>query len=179
MTDKNPEQSKQDVQKAQPRGALSPFGGPDLFSDFGFFKEMDRFFEEYLPRRWQQFRLGAPERFAGHGLMPFAGKTPSIDILDREADFLIKAELPGVDKKDIAITITNNVLTIEASMSKEEKEEKEEYYHREICHGTYRRTLELPAPVKEGEAKATFTNGVLELIVPKMEKAKKSTIKVE
>ncbi len=64
-------------------------------------------------------------------------------------------------------------------MSKEEKEEKAEYFRQEICRGSYRRVIDLPAAVKENEAKATFKNGILELTIPKMEKAKRSTIKVD
>ena len=112
-------------------------------------------------------------------MTPFEGKTPRVDVINREEDILIKAELPGVNKKDINITIANNILTLEANMSKEEKEEKAEYYRREICRGSYRRTIELPAVVKENEAKATFQSGVLELTIPKVEKTKRLTIKVE
>jgi HSP20 family protein len=179
MSDKKNEEKKQEVQKVEPRGLASPFERFDLLSDSGFFKEMDRFFEDYLPRRWRHANLGWPGRLAGHGMLPFEGKSPSVDIQDRENDFLIKAEMPGVDKKDINITITNNTLTLEANMSKEEKEEKVEYFRQEICRGSYRRVIDLPAAVKENEAKATFKNGVLELTIPKMEKAKRSTIKIE
>ena len=99
--------------------------------------------------------------------------------MDREGDFLIKAELPGVDKKDINITIANNILTLEANVSKEEKEEKADYYRQEICRGSYQRTFALPAAVKENEAKASCKNGILELTIPKMEKTKRLPIKVE
>ena len=112
-------------------------------------------------------------------MAPFAGKTPCVDVINRESDFLVKAELPGVEKKDINITLANNMLTLEASMSKEEKEEKAAYCRQEICRGTYKRTIQLPEAVKESEAKATFENGILELTIPKMEKTKRSTIKVE
>jgi len=112
-------------------------------------------------------------------MSPFEGKTPHIDVINREEDILVKAELPGVDKKDIHITIANNVVTLEASMSKEEKEEKAEYHRQEICRGSYRRTFELPAAVKENDAKATFKNGILELTIPKVEKTKRTSIKVE
>jgi HSP20 family protein len=179
MNDKKKEEKKQEVQKVQPRGLTSPFERFDLLSDSGLFKEMDRFFEDYLPRRWRQAHFGWPSRLAAHGMLPFEGKTPCVDIQDRENDFLIKAEMPGVEKKDISITIANNTLTLEANMSKEEKEEKAEYFRQEICRGSYQRTIELPAAVKENEAKATFQNGVLELTIPKMEKTKRSTIKVE
>jgi HSP20 family protein len=176
MSDPKKEEKKQELQKMQPRGLSSPFERFDLFSDAGFFKEMDRFFEDYLPRRWRQTHFGWP---VSHTMQPFEGKTPRVDIQDRENDFLIKAEMPGVDKKDINITIANNALTLEACMSKEEKEEKADYFRQEICRGSYQRTIELPAAVKENEAKATFQNGVLELTIPKMEKTKRSTIKVE
>ena len=112
-------------------------------------------------------------------MAPFEGKQPCVDVIDRDDNILVKAELPGVDKNDINISIANNVLTLEATMSKEEKEEKAEYYRQEICRGSYQRSIALPAAVKEDEAKATFQNGVLELTIPKMEKTKRSTIKIE
>lgn len=177
MNDKKKEEQKHEVQKMGPQEMHSPFDRFDLFSDSNFFKGMDQIFENYLPHRWlHQFRQGWP---AHQQMAPFAGKTPCVDVIDRDNDFLIKAELPGVDKKDINITIANNILTLEANMSKEEKEEKAEYYRREISRGSYRRTFALPAAVKENEAKASFQNGILELTIPKMEKAKRSTIKVE
>jgi HSP20 family protein len=180
MNEKKKEEKNQELQKMPPRGVTSPFERFDLMSDSGLFKEMDRFLEEYLPRRWwRQFHLGFPGSLTGHQLAPFEGKTPSVDVIDRDNDFLIKAELPGVDKKDINISIANNVLTLEACMGKEEKEEKAEYYRQEICRGSYRRSIQLPAAVKEDDAKATFKNGILELTVPKLEKTKRSTIKVE
>lgn len=180
MNEKKKEEKSQELQKMPPRGVSSPFERFDLLSDTGFFKEMDRFFDEYLPRRlWHQFHRGLPGSLATSSMSPFAGKTPRVDVINREGDILIKAELPGVDKKDINITIANNILTLEASMSKEEKEEKAEYYRQEICRGSYQRTFELPAAVKENEAKATFKNGILELTIPKVEKTKRSTIKVE
>ena len=173
MNDKHKEEKSQEVQKIPPRSQMSPFERFERFPDSGFFKEMDRFFEEYLPRRW-----GHPFHH-GHSMSPFEGKTPHIDVINREEDILVKAELPGVDKKDIHITIANNVVTLEASMSKEEKEEKAEYHRQEICRGSYRRTFELPAAVKENDAKATFKNGILELTIPKVEKTKRTSIKVE
>lgn len=173
------DKKKEELQKMVPRRMASPFERFDFGPDAGLFRTMDRFFEDYLPRRWwQQFHHDWP-RSSFHEMTPFAGKTPCVDVIDRETDFLIRAELPGVEKKDINISITNNILTLEASMSKEEKEEKTEYHRQEICRGSYRRSFELPAPVKESEAKASLKNGVLELVIPKVEKTKRMTIKVE
>lgn len=180
MNEKKKEEKSKELQKMSPQGVSSPFERFLSPSDSGFLQEMDRFFDEYLPRRWwHQFRHGVPGGIASHAMAPFGGKTPSVDVIDREDEILIKAELPGVDKKDIKITIANNTLTLEASVSKEDKEEKDEYFRQEICRGSYRRTLELPTFVKEGEAKATFKNGILELVLPKTEKTKRLTIPVE
>ena len=180
MNDKKKDEKSQEVQKMPRRDMTSPFERFDLLSDFSFFKEMDRFFDEYLPRRWRhQFHQSWPGSLSPHSMSPFEGKTPRVDVINREEDILVKAELPGVDKKDINISIANNIMTLEASMSKEEKEEKAEYHRQEICRGSYRRTFELPAAVKENKAQATFKNGILELTIPKMEKTKRATIKVE
>jgi len=180
MNDKSKEEKGQDALKTSPRGMAPLVERFDLFGDSNFLQEMDRFFDDYLPRRWRQHsQHGFPGRPLSASMSPFEGKTPRVDVINREEDILVKAELPGVDKKDIALTIANNILTLDASMSKEEKEEKAEYYHQEICRGSYRRTFELPAAVKENEAKATFQNGILELTIPKMEKTKRATIKVD
>ena len=180
MNDKTKEAKGQEVQKTPSRGMTTPFERFDLVSDSGFFQEMERFFDDYLPRRWRRhLQRGFSGRPSAGLMSAFEGKTPCVDVINREEDILIRAELPGVEKKDINISIADNILTLEASMSKEEKEEKAEYYHQEICSGSYRRTFELPAAVKEAEAKATFQNGVLELTLPKTEKTKRATIKVE
>ena len=157
--------SKQDVQKAEGH-VLTPF------------EEMDRMFDEFFGRGWlQPFRFNLPSyrKLAA----PFEGKTPTVDMIDRENEIVINAELPGVDKKDIDISITSNTVTIIGKTEKEEKEEKDNYYHREISRGSYARTLSLPVNVDEDKARATIKDGLLELVLPKSEKAKKRTIKVE
>ena len=142
------------------------------------FEEMDRMFDDFFSRGWlHPFRAEWPlyRKLAA----PFEGKTPTVDVIDRENDIVIKAELPGVEKKDIDVTVTANTVTIKGTISKEEKEEKDNYYHREISRGSYARTLSLPVDVDEDKAKASIKDGVLELTLPKSEKAKKRTIKVE
>jgi len=178
MNEVKKEEKKQPATKMPIQG--SPPERSDLFPQSRFYNEIERIFDEYIPRRWwPQFHIGWP-----HQIMPpitpaFHGKTPSIDVIDRDGDLLVKAELPGVEKKDISLTIADGVLTLEAKIDKEEKEEKEQYYRREICRGSFKRVIELPAAVKEDEAKASFKNGVLELTLPKVEKTKRATIKVE
>lgn len=159
------ERSKQAVEKSQPARMLSPF------------EEMERLFESSFPRGWLR-----PRRWEWPGwaekAAPFGGKTPSVDVIDRDGEVVVKAELPGVDKKDLDISVTNNTVTIKGKTSHEEKEEKGDYYRCEISSGEYARTLTLPAEVDEGKAKAKFKDGILELTLPKKQKAKRRKVEV-
>jgi len=156
---------KQEVQKVQPARTLSPF------------EEMDRLFEGYFPRSWMHpFHWERPSW--GELAAPFEGKMPRVDIVDHDDELVVKAELPGVDKKDLDISVTENSVTIKGSTSHEEKEEKGDYYRCEISSGAYSRTLTLPSEVEADKAKAKFKDGVLELTLPKLKKAKRHTIKV-
>ena len=164
MNEVKKEEKKQPAPKMPIQSAVPERGS--LFPQSRFYNEIERLFDEYIPRRWwPQSHLGWPAGIA-HSMAAFQGKTPSIDVIDRDSDLLIKAELPGVEKKDISLTIADGILTLEANINKEEKEEKEQYYRREICRGSYKRVIELPAAVKEDEAKASFKNGILELTLP-------------
>ncbi len=156
-----------EVQRAAPSRTLSPF------------EEMDRLFESFLPRGWlRPMRWEWPSM--GELAAPFEGRLPKVDVVDRDSDILVRAELPGVDKKDLDISITDNTVTIHATTSHESEEEKEgEYYRREITRGTFSRTVALPAEVDADAAKASFKDGILELTVPKVEKAKRRRIEVQ
>lgn len=159
-------QTKQDIQKAQPAHFLSPFD------------EMEHFFENQFPTSWMHpFQWPHPS-WSKLGA-PFAGKMPNVDVIDREKEIVVKAELPGVDKKDLDISVTKNTVTIKGSTSHEEKEEKGNYYRSEISRGSYSRTLTLPSEVNEDKAKADFKDGILELTLPKVTAEKRRTIKVQ
>lgn len=120
-----------------------------------------------------------PGAVQSHIPMFAEGKVPKVDIIDNDNDLLIRAELPGVDKKDLDISMTDNRVTIKASTNYEDKEEEGNYYRSEIAQGEYCRTLTLPADVDIEHAKTSFKNGVLELTVPKVEHSQRRTIKVE
>lgn len=141
-------------------------------------EEMDRMFEGMFPHRWP-----SPTRWEwpawGELAMSRQGRMPKVDVVDREAEILVRAELPGVDKKDLEVTLTDNTVTIKASTKHEEKEEKGDYHRCEISRGAFLRTLALPADVDSDKAKATFSDGILELTLPKLEKARKHSVKVE
>lgn len=84
-----------------------------------------------------------------------------------------------MDKKDLDISVTRNSVTIKGTTSHEEKEEKDDYHRCEMSRGFCIRTLRLPAVVYDNNAKANFKDGVLELTLPEVEKAKRKTIKVD
>lgn len=166
MADKEKKVGKQDIQKAQPARPMSPF------------EAMDQMFESYFPRGWMRpFHMEWPS--LSEGLAPFEGKSPKVDVIDRDKEVIVKAELPGVDKKDVDVTVTNNTVTIKATTSHEEKEEKGDYYRCEMSRGSFARTVMLPADVAEDKAKAKFKDGVLELTLPKIKESKRHTVKVD
>ena len=159
------ETKKQEIQKAQPARALSPF------------EEMDRMFDQFFRRGWMR-----PWRFEWPSFPELAlpeMKMPKVDVLDRENEVVIKAEVPGVEKKDLDISVGEDTVTIKGSTTHEEKEEKGDYYRREISRGAFLRTVALPATVDGSKAKASFKDGMLELVLPKTEKAKRHSVKVD
>ena len=141
------------------------------------FEEIERLFDDYFHRNWlRSFRPEFP------GLRDLWGTyemhSPSMDIVDRDKEIVVRAELPGVDKKDLDVSVSDDVLTIKASSSMEAKEEKENYYRSEIRKGAFSRSVGLPADVDSSKIEAVFKNGVLELKIPKTAKSKAKKVKV-
>ena len=154
--------------RAEPMHLLSPF------------EDMEKLFEGFFPRSMlRQFKYDWPS--TSKLAAPFEGHMPKVDIVDRfdrDNETFVRAELPVVDKKDIDISMTDNTVTIKGETKKEEKEEKGDFYRCETSRGSYTRTLTLPDEVNSEKTKATFKDGVLELTMPKMERAKRRNIKV-
>ncbi len=142
------------------------------------FDEFDHFFNQLSKRDWMH-AFHWPDAIQSHIPMFSEGKLPNVDIIDSDKNLLIRAELPGVEKKDLDISMTDNTITLKAKTSYEEKEEKSNYFRSEIAQGEYIRTITLPADVDIEQAKSSFKNGVLELTVPKLERSQRRTIKVD
>jgi HSP20 family protein len=104
---------------------------------------------------------------------------PTSDIIEGKDEITIKAELPGIEEKDIDVEIENNVLTIRGERKAEKKEEEKGYRRIERSYGSFLRTFTMPATVEAEKIKADFTNGVLTVHLPKKASAKPQTIKVE
>jgi len=104
--------------------------------------------------------------------------SPCVDVSETEKDLVVKAEIPGMDAKDINITLRDGLLSIKGE-KKQEKEEKKEHYHRmERCYGSFTRNLRLPYGVEQDKIKADYKDGVLTIKLPKTEKAKEKHIKI-
>lgn len=142
------------------------------------FDDMDRLFDAFFPANWSRLtRMGWP-RWA-EAMPRLQEKSPSVDMIEREDQIIVRAEMPGVNKDDIEVSINGNVLTLRGNSRREETKEEGEYYRREIYQGEISRSLTLPAEVDGDNAKATFKEGVLELTIPKTSSSKRRSIKVE
>ena len=128
--------------------------------------EMDRMMDDFLGRR---MRPWWPARWLrGDGEIT----APVVDVYEEKDEVVVKAELPGLDKKDIEVNISDSELTLKGQKKKEEEIEKENYYRRERSYGAFLRSVELPTDVHADKVKASFKNGVLEVRVPKTQEAK-------
>jgi HSP20 family protein len=107
------------------------------------------------------------------------GIVPNVDMLDKKNEIVVKAQLAGVEKDDVDLTITRDSVTIKGEIRKEEEERKEDYYCSECTYGSFKRTIPLPVEIDMDKAKAVFKNGVLKLILPKLEEAKTKETKIK
>jgi HSP20 family protein len=106
-------------------------------------------------------------------------RAPAVDVFEEKDDIVVKAEIPGMDKDNIQVNLTDHTLTIKGEKKKEEEVKEENYFRSERSYGTFLRTVELPRDVHADKVKATFKNGVLEVRMPKTEEAKAKEIKVK
>lgn len=105
--------------------------------------------------------------------------TPKVDIEELDDEFQFHAELPGMDKKDVNLSVKENVLTISGE-KKDKKEDKKNNFHRiESSYGKFQRSFRLPQNVKQSDIKAEFKNGILDITVPKAEEAKPKEIEIK
>ncbi|MCP3888915.1 MAG: Hsp20/alpha crystallin family protein [Desulfobulbaceae bacterium] len=129
-------------------------------------KEMDKLWNHFL------------------GETPFPGFVsqewlPSVDVSETKDKLLIKAELPGLDAKDVSVNISGDLLTIKGEKKQEEEKKDEQYYRSERFYGSFQRSIRLPVNIKTNDVDATFKKGVLQIALPKTEEARKKEIKIK
>ena len=104
---------------------------------------------------------------------------PTVDISETKDKLLVKAELPGMDAKDVSVTVSGDLLTIKGEKKREEEKKDEHYYCCEIYCGSFQRFIRLPVNVKTEKVDATFEKGILQVTLPKTEESKKKEIKIK
>jgi HSP20 family protein len=120
-------------------------------------REMDRLFDRFS------------EAWPFRGLAEAGRWMPSVDVSETDKELVVRAELPGMDPKEIDISLSGNVLTIKGERKHEREEKKENFHLVERSSGSFSRTLQLPAEVKADKVKAEYKDGVLSISMPKME----------
>jgi HSP20 family protein len=144
------------------------------FTDLGRWeRDMDRMMEDFFGRRAKSWW---PERWFRREELDM--RVPTVDLYEEKDDIVVKAELPGIDKENVEVNLTDHTLTIKGEKKKQEEVKEENYYRSERSYGSFLRTLELPKDVHGDKVKASFKNGILEVRMPKTEEAKAKEIKV-
>ncbi|MBN1959194.1 MAG: Hsp20/alpha crystallin family protein [Desulfuromonadales bacterium] len=137
------------------------------------FREMEEMLDPYSRSLDWPFRGGRNLNTKG------ADWAPRVDISETDAEFCIKADVPGIKREDVKINIEDHILTISGE-NKREKEEKGEKFHRvERYYGSFQRSFTLPENVDEEKIDAGFKDGLLTLTIPKTEAAKPKSIEVK
>jgi HSP20 family protein len=163
---KEEKKSGKEIEERRPARVLTPF------------EEMDRLFEGFFPRGWMRpFHMAWPTW--GEMGASLDARVPKVDVIDREGEVVVRAEVPGVEKDDLDVSVSDNAVTIKGKTKREEKEEKGDYYHCEISSAAFARTVPLPSNVDSEKVTARFKDGVLELTMPKVEKAKRRSVKID
>jgi HSP20 family protein len=168
-------QAGKDVEVSTRKGELAEPGTSRAVNPF---EEMERLFEQFMGRSWlRPFRWENP--LWSEMSRPMEIRVPSVDVIDREEEIVVRAEIPGVDKENLEVSLNDDRLTIKGT-TRQEKEEKEagEYTRRDMSRGSFTRVVTLPANVDGEKAKASFRDGVLEMTLPKLKPSKRTRINV-
>lgn len=133
--------------------------------------EMDRVFDNFLGRRWAD----TPSLFRTSGQ---PAMMPSIDVRESETEFAIEAELPGMDEKDVDVTLREGVLTLQGEKKSEQQETKDNYHVTERSYGRFQRSFRVPDTVDQDKVEASLENGVLRVKLAKRPEAVKPEKKI-
>jgi HSP20 family protein len=146
------------------RPEWTPWGSFGRLTDLR--DEIDRLFE-------------APLAEFGHTSPLFSGWGPALDVHEDKDNVYVRAELPGMKKEDIDLSLHNGSLSISGERKGEEKNEESEVYRSERFFGRFQRTVSLPSPVAVDQVKAQYRDGILTVTLPKSEEAKPKQIEVK
>jgi HSP20 family protein len=140
-------------------------------------QEVDRLFDAFDGGFWGNRR--SLFDFAPMGKTIAAIASPAVDVAEKEKEYEITVELPGIDEKDIEIKLSNGGLVIRGEKKEEKEEKKKDYYVSERHYGSFERYFGVPEGVDADKIAATFTKGVLKVTLPKSAEAQKQEKKIE
>ena len=109
----------------------------------------------------------------------FAEFSPKVDVNESDKTIEITAEVPGMDEKDVKVTLKDDILTIEGEKNQEKEEKERDYYHLERSYGSFQRSLRIPCEIESDKVSASFKKGVLKVTLPKSAKAQEKARKIE
>ncbi len=136
-----------------------------------FQREINQLFDDFFSRGFGLSRFGDfPEGFGDF--------SPQVDITETDKALTVTAELPGLDEKDVEVTLTRDALTISGEKKAEKEEKDQNYYRMERSYGSFRRTIPLPYEIEADKVEAQFKKGVLTITLPKTEVAQKQVKRI-
>ena len=107
------------------------------------------------------------------------GWSPAVDMIDKKDEIVVRADVPGLEQKDLQVDVDNGVLTIRGQRQGEKESKEEDFYYSERWSGSFSRTIQLPSGIDPEKIRATFKNGVLEVHVPKAPQATGRSIEIK
>lgn len=139
--------------------------------------EMERAFDRFFGKNWGWPAAWHMDDFP---VIEIEGtRLPKVDLIDRKNEIVLRAELPGLDKKDIEISLNDNVLLVKGHTKTEKKEEEGEYHRHEIQSSSFARSISVPSNIDSSKIVAALKDGVLEVTLPKTKTTTKQTINIQ
>jgi HSP20 family protein len=134
--------------------------------------EMDRVFDSFLgPNFFSRWPSASRAE-------PFGGSAPNVDVRENDKEFVFEVELPGIDEKDVQVTVRDGMLSLKGEKKSEQDEKKDTYHLVERSYGSFERSFRLPDSADQEKIAANFNKGVLRIVVPKRAEAVKAEKKI-
>lgn len=150
-----------------------------LTSRFTSLDEVERLFDRLMPRAWlRPMAWHWPLWNASIDEQLQNTRVPQMDVIDRDKEILFRVEMPGVEKKDIEVSVSDTALIIKGSTKREVEETQNDYYRCEISQGNFSRSMTLPSGVDTSKISANLKNGVLEVSLPKTEQVQRRSVEI-
>lgn len=168
VANKSATKPAQDVSEPRPVSLFSPL------------EEVEHLFDRLMPRAWMPAPMAWKwPMWGGLDQALESTRIPQLDVIDQDKEILIRAEMPGVEKKDIDVSLTNNTLNIKGSCSHESTTQKSNYVRCERSAGNFSRSLAIPEGVDTSKITAHLKDGILEIVLPKEEAMQRRSVEVK